>query len=398
MYTGVFDYKDWGEPNGLGLAPFEKCPEKRCFAFKPYFRQKAEELADGVLVHGPNLLNLPDRNAYKRNRNQLWLYYALESPRGSFCSMHYKPTDLDDWFNITATYKRDSNFIVNYAPVDNKDNIQNDLTYLFEFKKLLDTNTNPIALLRSLSSKTKKASVVWFVSHCETSSRRELFITEMRKHIDIDIYGKCGSYFDNSLPDPCAKALDPVKCFNNLLNSYKFYLSFENSLCDDYITEKYWKIYKPGAIFQVNMIPVVRGAKQEQFEKVAPSNSFINAHNYESPKSLANYLNYLNNNNTAYFEYFQWKTQLYKNLTQNLKHLKVQNNLENRDRTAFLNNIEHSPFCLMCSMLHNKTFMNSESNKIWKLSEWFSPKSSCWDEDEARRIPFWFMQFLGFCF
>ena len=107
---------------------------------------------------------------------------------------------------------------------------------------------------------------------------------------------------------------------------------------------------------------------------------------------------YLNNNNTAYFEYFQWKTQLYKNLTQNLKHLKVQNNLENRDRTAFLNNIEHSPFCLMCSMLHNKTFMNSESNKIWKLSEWFSPKSSCWDEDEARRIPFWFMQFLGFCF
>ena len=26
----------------------------------------------------------------------------------------------------------------------------------------------------------------------------------------------------------------------SILNEYKFYLAFENALCEDYITEKYW--------------------------------------------------------------------------------------------------------------------------------------------------------------
>jgi alpha-1,3-fucosyltransferase len=393
LYTGVFDYKDWGQP-GLGTVPFKNCPEKRCYAFKPFIRQKALEQSDGVLVHGPNLWYLPDKKTYKRNSRQLWMYYALESPRGSMCSSHYKPTDLDDWFNITATYKSDSDYIVNYSPFNNWQDVLDDAIFLNEFKKyylskneklLLDPDENIIKnelLIKNKIIKEKKqAPVVWFVSHCETSSRREFYVNEMRKYIDIDIYGKCGSYFSNSLPDPCASSNEePQKCFNRILNSYKFYLSFENSLCDDYITEKYWKLYKANTIFNVNLLPITRGATESQFKRVSPPNSYINAYNFDSAKALADHLNYLNGNDTAYLEYFNWKIDFYKNLENQVKNSKkiLEQNIGYIDKSTFLMTVERSPFCIMCSKLHNETYMENKNNKnkIWKLSEWFGTKTS----------------------
>ena len=41
-------------------------------------------------------------------------------------------------------------------------------------------------------------------------------------------------------------------------NEYKFYLAFENNNCQDYVTEKFFKI-----LHLRNTIPIVRGAKKE---------------------------------------------------------------------------------------------------------------------------------------
>lgn len=158
--------------------------------------------------------------------------------------------------------------------------------------------------------------MLWYVSHCDTPSQREHVVEELKKYISVDIYGSC--WFANK--DPCRRADNKNLCTVDLYNSYKFYLAFENSNCDYYITEKYWRIYNVDYLFRVNVVPIVRGAKLEHYQRIAPDNhSFIFADGFPSVKALAHYLNYLDRNATAYNEYFQWKFKLLNRFNNHVK-------------------------------------------------------------------------------
>ena len=64
--------------------------------------------------------------------------------------------------------------------------------------------------------------------------------------------------------------------------NYKFYLSFENSVCEDYVTEKYYNIMRH------NIIPVTyNGANMSLY---GPPHSSINALEYETAEDLLDYL------------------------------------------------------------------------------------------------------------
>ncbi|CAH8287402.1 unnamed protein product, partial [Schistosoma turkestanicum] len=140
----------------------------------------------------------------------------------------------------------------------------------------------------------KSKMVAWFVSNCNAASPRQIYAKELSRYIKVDIYGACGSM-------SCPRKSEP-QCFTLLEKEYKFYLSFENSLCPDYITEKIFR-----NAFKHDVIPVVMGASIEEYKRVAPPHSFIHVDQFKSPAELANYLKYLDRNKTAYNEYFAWR-------------------------------------------------------------------------------------------
>jgi hypothetical protein len=123
-------------------------------------------------------------------------------------------------------------------------------------------------------------------------SGRELYANQLAQHIDLHIYGACGKY-------QCPR--DQLEqCMQHFARNYKFYASFENSICKDYISEKF---FLP---LQYDIIPIVLGGGDYT---IFPKHSYINVNDYKSPKHLADYLKYLAGNETAYNEYFQWKTK-----------------------------------------------------------------------------------------
>ena len=83
-------------------------------------------------------------------------------------------------------------------------------------------------------------------SNCEGTTKRWQKLRLLENMMDLDTYGRCGKI-------PCDGNFR-MDC--NKINQYKFYFAWENSACQEYITEKvWWNAYHKGAV------PVVLGIK-----------------------------------------------------------------------------------------------------------------------------------------
>jgi alpha-1,3-fucosyltransferase len=108
--------------------------------------------------------------------------------------------------------------------------------------------------------------------------------------VEIDVYGACGNF---SCP------MKSVECDEMLNSTYKFYFSFENNLCSDYLTEKTFRI------MSYFVLPVVfSGANYANF---LPPNSYVDAENFKTTEELANHLKHLANNPKELVKYWWWK-------------------------------------------------------------------------------------------
>ena len=134
-------------------------------------------------------------------------------------------------------------------------------------------------------NKSKKSA--WFVTNC--GHDRMNLVKQFMNISEVDIFGTC-------LGQKCPKY--PQSC-TDLNSTYKFYLSFENQLCVDYVSEKVYKVMKD------IVIPVVfNGAEMSRF---LPPKSYIDANDFATPRELANYLNFLSDHREEYVKYFWWK-------------------------------------------------------------------------------------------
>ena len=278
---------------GLGQEPFieHKCRVDTCSTTN----DKHELLdVDVLMFHGPARQDFPD----VRLPHQLYVYVQKEP--WLELSMQLMPL-YKDHINLTMTYRSDSDV---------------HLTYMHMEKDALNRGK-----VVHIDPKSKPKSIVWPVSHCITDSRREDYVEELKKYIDVDVYGDCGEF-------KCNKKRNKV-CWELFKRDYRFMLSMENDVCKDYVTEK---VYRP---LSHNIVPIVYGGGD--YSKQTPNNSVINILDYPNPKDLAKYLKYLTNNKTAYNEYFAWQSE----------GMKIINNKGVLMRDAF---------CELCALLHDETY------------------------------------------
>lgn len=130
-----------------------------------------------------------------------------------------------------------------------------------------------------------------FISNCGivTSNRTKLLEELVQHGIKLDSYGRCM----NNKREPQGGKV-------NVLKNYKFGIAMENSIWDDYTTEKLFQVYEAGAI------PIVVGApNSKQFEPLKGSMVFLN--DYPTVADAAKHILEISKNETLFRHYLRYK-------------------------------------------------------------------------------------------
>jgi alpha-1,3-fucosyltransferase len=299
------------------------CPVTNCEITENKSKYNESDL---VLFH---LRNRIDYMPNYRPASQRWVHVIYESPiHCHLCATH------ENVFNLSLTYTQDSDYASIYWT---------DAGLRWEANVDEATMTTTRAAFRLANrSFVKPHFAAALISACNAISKRDAYIRELGQYVPIKVFGKCGS--------PCPS----TDCRQYISDNFKFFLAFENSFCRDYITEKFFDTLR------YNVVVVAMGLGN--YDHYVPKSAYINALDYETPKSLADYLLYLSNNETAYNEYFEWKKYVVYDKT--------------HPTQAYL--------CEMCIQLHLEDKIGQVKKKqLTKMSRLFGLKENCrspWNE------------------
>ncbi len=154
----------------------------------------------------------------RRSSHQRYVGWIMESPAWQEYMLDH--STMANYFNWTMTYRWDSDIVRPYGYIKPIGNVP-----LHPSENQMERNLSEV---NYADGKTKM--VTWFVSNCNSKSNRNEMVKELQKHINVDVYGDCGTM-------TCSRKIEG-DCREMAAKNYKFYLSLENSLCQDYVTEK----------------------------------------------------------------------------------------------------------------------------------------------------------------
>ena len=226
-------------------------------------------LSDAVLYCGAFT-----KSKFKRMfDDQVVVVITREPETGKFC--HFPPLDK---YDIRVSYRRNSTIPLPFFCKGNK------------ILRMIEMGQSDVPVGR-------KNLVVGIISNCESEWRNK-YITELMDYVHIDQWGKCfNNTVDNFWKNRRARNNEEPKTYFLTENTYKFLVSFENTVDPDYISEKIFDGYL------TRTIPIFYGDKAV-YEFSPANHSLINASNY-TPKELAEMIKRIGNNDTLYSEFFK---------------------------------------------------------------------------------------------
>ncbi|XP_067657077.1 alpha-(1,3)-fucosyltransferase 7-like [Haliotis asinina] len=259
LWTPFFTGLVWDADHNV----FQDCPVTNC---EVTTNRHLLTSSHSVLFNVRDLSDHPDSPLpSSRTTDQIWILHNTEPPNYIYLPL----SKFNGVFNWTSWYRKDATVFSPYGrwvPLSPQD-------------KILHFNEENY-------HRKKTKMVLWVSSNCNDRSKRMNVVQQLKQYIDIDIYGKCGN-------------LKCKKDCREVFDDYKFYLSFENGYCRDYLTEKFWR-----PIIR-DQIPVVRGGAD--YKTMVPPGSYINVDDFSNVRSLAEYLWNVARNESLYNSYFSWK-------------------------------------------------------------------------------------------
>lgn len=217
---------------------FSWCPrERRCVIVADH------SAAHALVFHGANMA--PFR-LYRLSRPPLqrWVYFSGEAPI-NLARREFNIFEDKGWrfaFHWTATYHRGADVRIPYG------------------ETVTLPPSSPLPALIPLAKRQKL--VLSIISNCDTIIHRLAFVRAIQAALGpdrMDLFGNCGT------------PLLPNMTVTDFANDYVFYLAFENALCQDYITEKFW-----WNSLHAGLVPVVIGGlESSDYMRVAPPDSYL---------------------------------------------------------------------------------------------------------------------------
>lgn len=342
------------EAEAAAGAPRHAAARRACaFAARRFGAVAHAPAAPAVWFHSVWTNRVDEFAPQRTHPEALWVWAAAEAPSNWDHSKNQSagllPPDprLDALFNVSMTFQRNSDVLFSYGGCE----LAPPRPHASAAAAAARAHAKQVAAWFA----SKKRAVAWTVSHCWTASRREEYVARLRETTQVDVFGKCADLWGKLM------GLGHKHHAALLEHDYKMYLAFENRMCRDYITEKFWV----DALLN-GAIPVVRGGQSDaDYAAVAPPGSYINADWFADAAALGAYLTQVANNETLYASYHAWR------VTHRLL-------VDSKVNWAHSKAAETRATCRLCTLLHERAAGPQPPPRLrLNLTRYWSGADSC---------------------